>query len=425
MTTPPKTTHRDYLLATATRAIAGQIADINLRRDGSLVLLNAGREMLWTGFSPEAEVLKGLIVQVDGAGRAVRLVAGCLPKFYNHTESADNDRAFFAAMARPGARPVFTLKIDGSNLRPFWHPDHGRVEFATRGMLQSQSGTGGYMDFSAVAAGIARAKYPALLEPALVRRYTVVCELIHPDNQIVTHYGRRQDLPVVTVIDLSSGAELRRSELMIFCRQHHLTPVPALSAPSSDFGAAIAELRRTWADTDLEGAVVSVEHPSSPVPFRIKVKSLRYLALVRLKNACTLRRTRELCEAHHLRSWPALRAHLIGQFPELPEEVQMGYRAHFARWLVWDTLVRDTIARIIRTYDRLPVRNADQKTFALAIANRSDRSELFLVRNIRNTPRKAADPGAVEKGLDTLVRRRLEDRLVEPAGSNPDPALVG
>jgi hypothetical protein len=422
---PIKTVRRDYLLATASKAIAGGIADINVRRDGSLALLNAGKEMLWTGFSPEAEVLKGLIVQVDANGRAIRLVAGCLPKFYNHTESADNDKAFFAAMARPGSRMVFTLKEDGSNLRPYWHPDRGRVEFATRGMLQVQSGTGGYLDFSGVAAAIAKVKYPALLDPKLVARYTVICELIHPDNQIVTHYGKREDLPVIAVIDLASGDELRRAELVTFCRAHRLSVVPALAPKSADFGQAIAELRRAWADTDLEGAVISIENPTTFVPFRLKVKSLRYLALMRLKNACTLRRTRELCEANGLHSWLALRAHLISQFPELPEEVQMGYRAHFARWFAWDTMVRNAIKAAIATYNALPVRNADQKTFALFVANRPDRSELFLLRSIYSTPRKAADPQAASKGLDVMFRRRFEERLKEPAGSTPDPSLVG
>lgn len=424
MTTPTKTTRRDYLLATASKALAGQIKDINVRRDGSLALLNAGKEMLWTGFSPEAEVLKGLVVQVDEQGRAIRLVAGCLPKFYNYTESADNDKAFFAALARPGSRPVFTLKLDGSNLRPLWNPDRARVEFATRGMLQLSSGTGGYFDFCAAAAAIAREKYPALLSPTLVRRYTVICELIHPKNQIVTHYGQRRDLPVVAVIDLATGAELRRAALVAFCKEHKLHPVPALTPSSSDFGAAIAELRQRWADTDLEGAVISVENPSSSVPFRIKVKSLRYLALMRLKNACTLKRTRELCEAHKLSTWAALRAYLIKQFPELPEEVQMGYRAHFARWLAWDTSVRNAIKAAIRTYNSLPTRHADQKTFALAIAERPDRNELFLLRNIYSTPRKSADPKAAESGLDVMFRRRFEDRLKEPA-AGPDPALVG
>ena len=410
------TTHRDFLLATATKALAGQIADINVRRDGSLALLNAGKEMLWTGFSPEAELLKGLIVRVDAAGRAVDLVGGCLPKFYNHTESATNDAAFFAAAKRPGAKLVFTTKVDGSNLRPVWNPDRARVEFATRGMLQVQSGTTGYLDFCGVAAGIAAAKYPALLDPALVRRYTVVCELIHPQNRIVTHYGDRQDLPVVAIIDLATGNELARDALVAFCREHRLFAVPALAPSSPDFDRAIAEFRRSWAATDQEGAVIAVEIPGVAVPFRLKVKSLRYLALVRLKNACTLKRTRELAESYNLPTWPAFRGYLLREFPELPEEIQMGYREQHARWAAWNAGVQRAVEATVKIYAGWPTRTADQKTFALSIASRPDKSALFL---LRNAPSEAVGRAA----LDKHFRRLLEDQLVDRAAPI-DPSLA-
>ena len=409
--------YRDFLLATATDAIAGRIDDINVRRDGSLVLLNAGKEMLWTGFSPEAEVLKGLIVQVDEKDQAIELVAACLPKFYNHTESATNDAAFFAATEQPGARLVFTEKVDGSNLRSYWHPDHNRVEFATRGMLQVSSGANGFFDFCAAAAVIARAQFPALLDPALVRRYTIVTELIHPANQIVTHYGDREDLPVVAVIDLSTGAELPHAALVDFCREHKLHPINALAPTSPDFDQAIAAFRAAWADTDQEGTVVSVEIPDVPVPFRIKVKSLRYLALARLKNSCTLRRTREMVEANNLSSWEALRGYLMREFPELPEEIQMGYRDQFARWAAWDASVRTAVVATLAIYADLPERLSDQKTFALSIASRPDKSALFLLRNA-----KSEEAGHV--ALENLIRRNFEDRLVETVEAI-DPSLAG
>ena len=411
-------THRDLLLATATRAISGAIADINVRRDGSLVLLNAGKEMLWTGFSPEAELLKGLVVRVDEADRAVELIAGCLGKFYNHTESASNDAAFFAAVAQPGARLIFTEKADGSCLRALWNPVRGEVEFATRGMLRAQSGAGGYLDYCGLAASLAETRYPDLLEPGLVRRYTVVCELIHPANRIVTHYGDTEALRVITVIDLASGAELSRAETVAFCSTHRLEPVAEIAPPSDDFDEAIAEMRRRWADSDVEGMVVAVEIPGAPVPFRLKVKSLRYLALARLKNACTLRRTRELAEANGLATWPEFRAYLAGEFPDLPEEIQMGYREKHAIWLAWDAEVRSAVESTVATYLAHPARTADQKTFALAIAARPDRAAHFLRRN-------AKDEAAGRVALDRLVRRGHEDRLVDTTGTLDTLALAG
>lgn len=558
--------HRQYLLDIANRALAGQVADINIRRDGSLALLNAGKELLWTGYSPDAEYLKGLIVRVSG-NRATDLVAGCLPKFYNDGESSQNDAAFRAALTAPDAQAHFLEKADGclkfdslirmadgstrriidicvgdevlgmatdrspatsvvtgllrksgsgqwlsvrtsrrtnsgnsyhgivctpehrffdpvsglyqtaaelrpgnkvltflpdeaqhgsfitsveevvhvkspdrsraselydlettthnyvagdvvvhnSNLRPYFHPDRSRVEFATRGMLQVSSGAGVYTDFAALAHEVARDKYPALLRPELVRRYTVITELIHPANRIVTDYGSRRDLVVLAVIELASGRELRRAELDDFCREQRLSLVPAYSPRAVEYLAAVAELRGHWQNTDLEGMVVSVERSDADVPYRLKVKAERYLRLMRLKNACTLRRTREMVEQHQLPDWVALRRHLLAEFPELPEEVQLGYRQHFERWAAWQSRLSTRLADVETRYNALPVLDADQKTFALAIANEPDRAAFFALR-------KDAGPDGRARVME-MLRKAHRAELGEEL--EPDQSLAG
>jgi hypothetical protein len=372
--------HRDVLLATATDALAGRISDINIRRDGALALLNAGKDLMWTGYSPQAELLKGLIVAVDGSGRAVDLVAGCLPKFYNHGESVENDRAFEQAMAAPGAVIWFTLKADGSNGRAYWNPGTRRVEFATRGMLQYASGENGFTDFAALMREIAVAKYPALLDSDLVRRYTMIFELIHPSNRILTDYGATRDLPIIAVIDLSDGHELSRLDLEAFCVAHGLLAIRRYEPEARTFGAALDELRLAWAGTDIEGTVISVESPVSAVPFRLKVKAERYLWLNRLRRFCTLKRTRELVETLGLTTWPALRSHLQREDPDLPEEVRMGYEAHFATWRTWEDVNERAVDAIIAAYGALPTLDADQKQFALSIAADPRRASFFDLR---------------------------------------------
>lgn len=397
------TDYRDSLLGAAGRALRREIDDINIKADGSVCLLNAGKELLWTGYTPDAELLKGLIVRLEG-GRPVDLVAGALPKFYNAAERAENDAAFLEALNRPGARAYFLEKLDGSNVRPYVHPDSGRVEWATRGMLESGMGASTFGDFSAMARQVATDLYPALLDQTLVSRYTFICELIHPDNQIVTNYGERRDLPVIAVVDLASGRELSRRATVELCRAHGLSPVAAVVPASTDFDGAIAELRASWAGTDFEGVVVTVEHPDCPVPFRLKVKGERYLELMRLKSHCSLRRTRDIAETFDLGDVAAFVAHLQAEMPDLPEEVRMAYEHHFERYIAWEEANRAEAERLICLYQAQPLApSPDRRAFALSIADLPERWALFHIRDAGPT---GARPWLLEK-----LRRQREREL--------------
>ena len=400
------TTHRDRLLADASAALSGRISDIIIRREGDVALLNAGRELMWTGYSPEAEFLKGLIVETRG-NTAVRLVAGCLAKFYNWTENADNDRAFGVALALPGAQIVATLKADGSNLRSWVNPRTGQVEFATRGTLRSNPEETGGVDYSNLARAIAAARYPALLDANLVSRYTVVCELIHPTARILTNYGQTQDLLVITVIDLADAHELTRAEVTAFCAQHRLALIDALPFEGGNsLTDALTGLRHRFAGTDLEGAVVAVEHPSLPAPFRLKIKGETYLRMLALMRRCTLRGTVEKLYTYRINTWPELLGILKSETPDLPEEVVGAYRTHFERWAMWERENYVEAAQVLAAYQALPpnVLNADQKTFALAIANHPLRPFFFTIR--KAVPGGELDqilPG-LRKGREPLLR---------------------
>lgn len=376
------TDHRAYLLDIAGRALRGEIADINVRADGSLRLLNAGKELMWTGYSPEAEWLKGLIVQVDANERPIALVAGAIGKFYNATESATNDAAFFAVFDAPGARTYFLEKADGSCLRSYVHPDSGEVQWATRGMLQAGMHASPFGDFSAMARRVAQERYPALLDPRLVGRYTIVCELITPDNHIVRDYAGLRDMPVIAVIDLHTGREMTRRQVVELCAAHGLSPIPALRPLARDFDGAIAELRATWAGTDLEGTVVTVEHPDRAVPFRLKVKGQRYLELMRLQNNCSLRRTREIAEAQDIGDLDSFVGYLRRESPDLPEEIRMIYERHFVRYAEWEKDNRAERERLVGLFVAHPlVGSSDRRAFALSIADLTEKWALFKLRD--------------------------------------------
>lgn len=369
--------HIDRLLSVATDALAGRIEGITIRRDGDLALLNAGKELMYTGYTPDAELLKGLIVEVS-EDRAVRLVAGCLPKFYNLGEDPGNDATFHAVRSLAGSRLVVTEKVDGTNVRPYIGPD-GAVRFATRGMLLSERAGFG-PDFSALAHAIAAERYPALLDPERVSVFTHILELIHPSNRIVTDYGDRADLVLLALVDNETGLEVPR--YLVETYLPGLTVVGAWHVPPGSFDEQVEQLRARWSGTDLEGAVLAIEHPSLPSPFRIKVKAERYLLLTRMSRGCTLKRTAEAVETWGVDRWPAFLERLNVEVPGLPEEVVMGYREHFARYLAWRDGIEARATAVLDWYDALPERDADQKTFALAIADDPNRSALFLIRKL-------------------------------------------
>lgn len=400
--------HASTLLRVATEALAGRVEGITIRRDGDLALLNAGKELLYTGYSQDAELLKGLIVEVRD-GRAVRLVAGCLPKFYNLGEDAGNDAAFHDARDAATARMVVTEKVDGTNVRPYVAAD-GSVRFATRGMLLSEKAGIG-PDFSALARGIAAEKYPALLNRRIAASVTFVLELIHPSNRIVTDYGDREDLVLLAAIDLDSGEELHRHQVVEVARDLGLTVAEGITLAPAPFDDQVETLRSLWSGTDLEGAVIAIEDPLRPSPFRIKVKAERYLLLTRLARGCTLRRTAEAAEAWGATTWEAFRERLVADVPEVPEEVVMGYREHFLTYQVWATEVAGRVASAFDWYDALPERDADQKTFALAIAHHETwlRAALFAIRKVGVDAAGPMVSGIVRKAVPLAIEDEPEE----------------
>jgi hypothetical protein len=123
--------------------------------------------------------------------------------------------------------------------------------------------------------------------------------------------------------------------------------------------------------------------------------------MLALMRRCTLRGTLEKLNAYRIVTWPELLQVLKGETPDLPEEVVGAYRIHFERWAAWE---RENVAeagRVLAAYHALPAKilNADQKTFALAIADQPLRAFFFTIR-------KAVVGGETESILPGLRRGR-------------------
>lgn len=184
-------------------------------------------------------------------------------------------------------------------------------------------------------------------------------ELIHPDARKVTNYGDLADLILIAVFDHRKVAYLDHHEVHRLGEAHGLNVVTELSPPGEDLGAQIDALRATWAGTDEEGTVLSLERPGEVV-YRVKVKSPEYLQLMRLMAYCTYERTIEFLDARpYVQTWGDLEAALQEQGRDrVPEEVLVYYQQHwerFQRYLadldrlrIWAEGVRDSIDTEVR-----------------------------------------------------------------------------
>lgn len=106
------------------------------------------------------------------------------PKFFNQGEWPDHDHVIAAELE--SGRAVITHKHDGSLIIRSVLPD-GRVLFRTRDTFDGGK-------FAPLAEAVARAKYPALLDPLAWPSGSLLFEYVGAGNQIVVRYEGGDDL---------------------------------------------------------------------------------------------------------------------------------------------------------------------------------------------------------------------------------------
>lgn len=379
-------TNQERFLAAANWALLhereGRDVGINIRRmsiDGrrNVAIFNGSKTLMYSGYAyPEQEQLKGLIVE-EQDGIAVRLLAGCFPKFYNYGEPSEGERyrEFLPDPIGQGKRRVdrdlavyFYVKEDGTNIRPYWNPASNRVEFATRSMLTGFTDEDFNFNFGEAARRIAKEKYPALLDKNFVSEFSLVFELIHPDSRIITNYGDTKDLVLLAGFDLIEDCrELPRWELEKLRETDGFNLSKYyLMVSNTQFDEALETLPSLWAGTDQEGTVATFIRTSTGEPlYRLKIKNKEYLEMLRLSRYCTLKRTRELIETHGLTSWKEVRDRLY-EAPSMNEELEMAYKVHYDRYHAWQKDLDKYLVSLWSLYNTIP-EGLDQKAFALHV----------------------------------------------------------
>ena len=340
--------------------------NVNGRRN--MAIFNGAKTLLFTGYTnPHQAQLKGLIVE-ETDKVATKVLAGCFPKFYNYGEP--NEKMQHATyLERDDIRICFYEKMDGTNIRPYWNAASNRVEFATRSMLiGTMDEESGYFDFGGAAREIAAERYPILLDADFVQKYSLVFELIHPDNRIVTHYGEDKDLILLAGFDLDDNVrELTRRELNKLRSLSRVRPL-MLSIVPSEFDHAVESLKEKWLGTDKEGTVaVFINQAEEPV-YRLKIKNAEYLEMMRLSRYCTLRRTKQLMEENELLEWEEVRSHLYKTAPNMNEELEMAYKVHFDAIKAWTEAIFNHVLDMHVMYKDIPAEfKQNQKDFALYV----------------------------------------------------------
>ena len=377
-------------LESAKAVLEGKMGGIVVRENGSLRLLNAERTLMYEGYGPDQEHLKGLICAVEVGGE-LKVIAPCFSKFYNLGEKPENDQRFYQLLQQKATIVHFPEKVDGTNIRLYVNPDSREIGAATRGMIdggkdEDEEGFGdaANIHFGREALTIAREQFPKILDKKLLDRFTPIFELIHPENRIVTNYGDRKDLVLLAVFDKENGCrELSRKELEEFSRQYGLSLVETLQVDSHSWDEALQQLQGLWRGTDKEGTVVTIELDHEVV-FRIKVKSPEYLQLMRVMKFCTLNRTEELADSWGTSTWETFKEKLHQEHPDLPEEVMMGYEAHFRIYEQYINFINQRVEDLSDAYGQFVQeyfgKIESQKDFALLIQQRPDKSFFFLLR---------------------------------------------
>lgn len=379
---------KQQYIYSAKLALKGELENVNIVREGNLILFNASTKATYDGYSTDLEYLKGLICRQLPDNR-LEIVSPCLRKFYNLGEKPEGDKFFFNALKKPTNKVYLLEKIDGSCLRCFYASDTNEIKFPTRGMINGAPSEEDdkYINFGKESLRIAQEKYPKILDPEVLKKCVPVFELIHPQNKMVIDYNGVEDLILLTVFHntYQDTRELNYEEMCYFARQYGLKVVKKFNITSNAWDDIMVQITDIFNTLNVEG-VVAVLEEDGEITKRIKIKSPKYLRMLKLVTYCTLANTYEVKSYYNLKTWIDFKSYILKEFVDLPEEVMMVYEKHFAICVEYDKYIEGKIIELIDEYYKVYkelgisiISKETKKQFALAVANHKDKAFLFIL----------------------------------------------
>jgi hypothetical protein len=243
--------------------------------DAGTLIVAHDRKFRWT---VAERPWRSVIVGPDG-----RVLSAGFPKFANYGEPGFDDHAQALRDALASDEPVWvTDKLDGSLC--IRSVIDGQVVLRTRG---TPDGAG----MAAPMRAVAKARYPALLDPARWADRSLLLEFVSPQHRVVLAYDR-DDLILTGAVTHATFELANRDELAAIAQAGDLRLVDSQPLPRS-----VRELtRQVAAWENAEGVVARCRQGQ----VMVKVKSRGYLAMHRLRSNFTLREVRRLCDEHDI-----------------------------------------------------------------------------------------------------------------------------
>lgn len=307
-----------------------------------LVIANSSPSL----FEPEEEhqlFAKGIVYTRD----PYRLVSMPLVKMYNHTMREVSDKTTQEMLADPEVTVTFPEKADGTLIQLFEHD--GEIYLTTRSVLEGTETERdeGNFDYTGEARRILDEKYPIALDPDVVRGFTFLFELIHPESRIVTDYGDLEDMILLAAYQHAHNNGVARywpsSSLRRMDHFAGFRVTDYYEPQQGDFESNVkAILDELNAREDMPEGVIAVFEKGDAIQHRIKIKTQAYLRYHRLKFHCNFKSVVQIAwHNEDLHEWDAFLAYLRNN-GLTEEEVESFYREHFDEFTQWlDTVKRN------------------------------------------------------------------------------------
>jgi len=267
---------------------------VYVKLKGNLVLFNYLPTVVydnsWNDFNLQC---RGIIINL----REQKLVAHPYDKFFNL-----NERPETVIDNLPLNLPYeISVKEDGSLATAFYDEDDA-ISFATRGAFDS--------DQAKKAMEIAQKCYWDTLKEVDLSRYTLVFEVIYPENRIVVNYGDREDIILTGIRDLTTNETMSYRQTVEFAQEYGLAHVQLNELTFEDVLEQTSEksgkVHEGWVARFANGLYV-------------KIKTDQYREIHKLISGLTKKNIVEKYQTSAEEEW---RAHLINIPEEYRQEVE-------------------------------------------------------------------------------------------------------
>jgi RNA ligase len=221
---------------------SGYVSEQHHREFGYRILNYTTRTVIEHGWDDTTERCRGLVLDRDN-----NVVARPVRKFHN-----------FTGVRPPGfvltKSPLVYDKVDGSLGIVVPTPDGGHI-ISTRGSFESPQ--------ALHATELWHRTYADLVTPP--PGVTLLVEIVYPDNQIVVHYGDRDELVLLAAIDNRTGADVPLWEIEWPGATAALHPSLQLETAyrfaTGDDKAGAEGVVLVWMHPDRESYRLKVKHP--------------------------------------------------------------------------------------------------------------------------------------------------------------------